>query len=262
MVAGSLAHVRAGVFGLGEAGREIASGLAQAGATVRGFDPAPVDTPDGVHRVDAPAAAVLDADIVFAVTSSADSVTALEQAFDSLPDGIVYADLATSAPGRKRELAARCGDRVAFVDVALMTTAPGRGLAIPSLACGPGAHRYAELLAAAELPIEVLDGDTGEAATRKLLRSIAIKGLAGVVIEAMRAAEAAGLAEETWANLAHQFTVMDEAFLRRLVDGTPLHAERRFHEMEAAHELLAELGIDPVMTEGTVEHLRRMRNNG
>ena len=62
--------------------------------------------------------------------------------------------------------------------------------------------------------------------------------------------------------LVEQFEMMDEAFVRRLVEGTPIHAERRFHEMQAADELLRELGIEPVMTRGTVAHLDRMRNNG
>ena len=35
----------------------------------------------------------------------------------------------------------------------------------------------------------------------------------------------------------------------------PPHAARRLHEMEAAAELLAELGVDPVMTRSTVAHL-------
>lgn len=254
-----LAGLHVGVFGLGEAGREVAGGLAAAGASVRGFDPADVATPEGVTRCDEPSAVVVDAELIIAVTASADAATALDQAFEELPDGAVYADLSTSAPARKRELAERCGGRVRFVDVALMTTAPGRGLDIPSLACGPGAPRYVEMLAPATAVIELVPGPPGTAATRKLLRSIAIKGLAGVVIESMRAAEAAGLADETWANLAEQFTVMDEAFLQRLVDGTPLHAERRFHEMEAARDLLHELGVEPTMTDGTVNHLDRLR---
>lgn len=257
-----LGGLKVGVFGLGEAGREIAGGLLAAGARVTGFDPAPVVEPAGVQRAPTPEGAVRRADLVMAVTPSADSLDALEQAFEALPADVVYADLATSAPARKRELAQRCGDRVAFVDVALMTNAPGRGLMIPSLACGPGAIRYANVLGPAGLPLEVVDGPVGTAATRKLVRSIAIKGIAAAVIESLDAAAAAGIESETWRVLVDEFAAMDESFVRRLVGGTPVHAERRFHEMEAARDLLLELGVEPTLTTGTVSHLGRMRKNG
>ena len=80
-----------------------------------------------------------------------------------------------------------------------------------------------------------------------------MKGLAAVVIESMQAAEAAGLAGETWDNIVAQLTAADEAFVRRLVAGTARHAARRVHEMEAAAELLVELGVEPTMTAATTE---------
>lgn len=261
-----LRGLRVGVFGLGEAGTEVAGGLAAAGAQVVGYDPAGVATPAGVERVDDAALAASGASLVVAVTSSADSPAALTQALDAhaqgvVPEGSIYADLATPAPSVKQALANRCTGRFSFVDVALMTTAPGRGLAIPSLASGPGAGRYAELLGPAGAPIEVVSDQPGQAATRKLLRSIAIKGLAGVVMESLDAAEAAGLRDVTWANLVGEFTAMDESFLQRLVDGTPLHAERRFHEMETAEQLMRDLDVEPIMTPATIASLDRLRTN-
>ena len=59
----------------------------------------------------------------------------------------MFADLTTSPPAAKAsrdELATNRGR--AFVDVALMAPVPGRGLATPALASGPGAERYAAAL--------------------------------------------------------------------------------------------------------------------
>jgi 3-hydroxyisobutyrate dehydrogenase-like beta-hydroxyacid dehydrogenase len=112
------------------------------------------------------------------------------------------------------------------------------------------------------MTVEYDGEEAGRSATRKLLRSVVIKGLAGLVAEAVEAANAAGLADETWANLVGQLEVADDAFLRRLVEGTAPHARRRLHEMEAAEELLRELGVDPVMTRSTVETLRRIHEGG
>jgi 3-hydroxyisobutyrate dehydrogenase-like beta-hydroxyacid dehydrogenase len=258
-----LEGVTIAVFGLGEAGSEISTDLAAAGATVRGYDPADVDDVPGVQRSIEPGAAVAGAQLVMGITASTDAANALSQALEAIPSGAVYADLSSSSPGQERELAARAGGRgLQFADVALMSTVPGKGLRTPVLVSGPGAHKYADLLAPGGGSVEVVGPDAGQAAARKLLRSIVLKGLAGVVIESMRAANSAGLGEENWGNLVDQMTEMDEAFLRRIVDGTGQHSLRRQHEMEATVEMLHELGIDPVMTEATVESLSRMSVDG
>jgi 3-hydroxyisobutyrate dehydrogenase-like beta-hydroxyacid dehydrogenase len=251
------------VFGLGEAGSLIAADLAAAGHVTRGFDPAPVDTPRRVERVDDPRRAVADADVVLAVTAAADALTAVEQATGAYRRGAVYADLSTASPARKRELAdVAARSDLSFVDVALMSTVPGKGVRTPALVAGPGAARYVDLVRGLGASVDVAGEHPGDAATRKLLRSVVMKGLAALIIESMRAAEAAGLAQETYDNIVEQLTVTDESFVRRLVEGTEPHSVRRLHEMEATAELLADLGIDPVMTSATVEHLRRTPARG
>lgn len=252
-----------GIFGLGEAGSLISADLAAAGAVVTGYDPAPQDTPPAVRRVADPAAAVTGAQLVMAVTAAADSMTALTQALDAIPPGAVYADLSTAAAQRKRDLAeVAAGRSLAFADVALMDMVPGNGVFGKSLASGPGAERYAGMLAPIGVPVEPIGAEPGLAATRKLLRSVVMKGVPALVIEAMRAARAAGLGDETWQNLIGQLTSADAAFLRTLLEGTETHSARRTAEMEAATELLESLGVDPVMTRATVESHRRMPADG
>jgi 3-hydroxyisobutyrate dehydrogenase-like beta-hydroxyacid dehydrogenase len=251
------------VFGLGEAGSLIAADLAAAGQHVRGYDPADVATPAGVERFDDPHVAVAGVDVVLALTAAADAPTALRQALDEIPGAAVYADLSTSSAAVKRQLADVAASRdVGFADVALMSIVVGNGLRTPALASGTAAAALEAVLAPLGMPIEVVGEQAGDAATRKLLRSVVIKGLAALLIEAMHAAEAAGFADETWQNLVDQFTAADELFLRRMVEGTAPHAVRRQHEMEAAAELLVDLGIDPVMTRSTAESLRRVPTEG
>lgn len=247
--------MRVAVFGLGEAGSLIAADLATAGAVVRGYDPADVGTPAGVVRCGEPADAVRDADLVLACVAAADASRAATQALDAIPDGAIYADLGTGSADLKRDLADLVGRSRPFADVALMTVVPGNGMATPSLASGPGASPYADLLAPLGAVVEVVDGEPGVAATRKLLRSVVTKGLAALIIEALRGAEAAGETEWVWGNIVDQLTVTDETFVRRLVEGTGIHHQRRLHEMEASRDLLAALGVDPVMTRSTAEHL-------
>ena len=245
------------VFGLGEAGSAIAADLAAGGLAVDGYDPAPVATPPDVVRHDDPRAAAEGAGLVLAITGAADAREALAQALDAIPAGSVYADLATASAGLKRDLAAQAAaSGLGFADVALMAPVAGLGLRTPALVSGPAAGKVVALLAPLGMPVEHAGEEAGAAATRKLLRSIVVKGLTAVVMESMRAAEAAGLGPETWDNIVAQLTAADEAFVRRLVDGTPRHAARRVHEMEAAAALLVELGVEPTMTAATSEHLR------
>jgi len=251
------------VFGLGEAGFEIATDLVEAGATVAGFDPAPVETPAGVNRHDDPASAVDGAQVVMAVTAASDARTALEQALARIPAGSHYADVSTAAPALKRDLArvaARAG--LVFTDVALMGIVKGRGARTPALASGPAAQALVELVEPLGMNIRVVGSEPGFAATHKLVRSVFMKGLAAVLIESMRAAAAAGLAEETWGEIVDEVGSADEAFLRRLIFGTQTHATRRTAEMEAAAELLTELGVAPTMTRSVIAGLKDVMHDG
>lgn len=250
--------MRIAVFGLGEAGGVIASDLGRAGAEVNAFDPAQVDTPPGVTRHDSPGSAVDGAGLVLGVTAAADSTNAILQARDRIQHGAQYADLATSSPELKRQLASIAADRgVLFTDVALMAPVPLRGVSTPALASGPGAAAFAEAINQLGGQVEVVGGEAGVAAARKLLRSVVTKGLAGLIRESLAAARAVG--EEDWArsHVLELLETTDEAFLHRLLQGTVTHAERRLAEMEAAAAFLADCGVPADMTAGTIEHLRR-----
>jgi 3-hydroxyisobutyrate dehydrogenase-like beta-hydroxyacid dehydrogenase len=250
---------RVGVFGLGEAGSLIAADLVAAGVEVHGYDPAEVGTPSGVVRHADPRETVREVGLVLAITAAADAPEALAQALDDAPRDAVYADLATGSAGLKRQLAASAaGAGLGFVDVALMAPVPGNGLRTPALASGPAAAAFVAALAPLGMPVEHAGDEPGLAATRKLLRSVVMKGLAAVIIESLQAAEAAGLAAETWDNVVAQITTADEALVRRLVQGTGQHAARRAQEMEAAVDLLTELGVEPTMTRATAAQLRQI----
>jgi len=110
--------------------------------------------------------------------------------------------------------------------------------------------------------IEVIGDRPGDAAARKLLRSVVTKGLAALVIESLEAAEAHGEMEWAWGHIAGLIASADESFVRRLISGTPHHVDRRLVEMESARAFLRDLGVGPNMTSATVESLRRIRDEG
>ena len=245
------------VLGLGEAGSAIARDLAAAGALVRGYDPA-VPAAEPVLDTASEGEAAQEAQLVLSVNSAKAAVEAFKAGLPGLLAGgqprpdVLWADLNTASPGTKRQLAVLAADAgVPFADVAMMAPVPGRGLRVPMLASGPGAVRYAALLGPLGAGIEVLDGPAGLAASKKLLRSVFYKGMAASIVEALEAARAAG--EESWLreHIAAELAAAEAATVDRITDGTRRHAVRRTAEMEAAAEMLTELGVPPLMAEAS-----------
>jgi 3-hydroxyisobutyrate dehydrogenase-like beta-hydroxyacid dehydrogenase len=246
-----------GILGLGEAGGTIAADLRAAGASVRGFDVDPATQPDA----ESAPAAVAGADLVVSLTTASEALVAARSVLDSLGPGQIYADANTSGAALKRELAALIEPTGArFADVALMAPVPGRGITTPVLASGAGAGAVAAILGPFGMPVTVLeDAEPGAAATRKLLRSVAWKGVAAVVNEALEAARAAGVEDWMRAELLGLFAGVDAGGIERMEEGSRRHAERRAHEMADAAALLRELGVEPRLAEASMGQLEALR---
>jgi 3-hydroxyisobutyrate dehydrogenase-like beta-hydroxyacid dehydrogenase len=231
------------VLGLGEAGAAISQDLIAAGVTVRGYDPVRRG-PAGIVVTSSDADACAGADLVLSLTCAHESEAAFRAAAPAARPAALYADLNTSSAGLKQriaDLAGRAG--VAFADVAMMSSVPGRGIRTPMLVSGPAAVAVAGAINQLGGDAEVLDGPAGAAATRKLVRSVFYKGMAAAVVESLRAGRAAGC--EGWLrdNIAAELAAAGPATLERLEEGSSVHAVRRADEMAAAAALLSELGV-------------------
>jgi 3-hydroxyisobutyrate dehydrogenase-like beta-hydroxyacid dehydrogenase len=258
-----VAGVNVGVLGLGEAGSAFAGGMAANGARVRGFDPAEVSIPAGVTDCITAAQAVSGADAVIALTHAADALDAAESAVGQMVPGAFYADLATGDPGLKREIAKRAREHgLRAIDGAVMSPVPLAGVATPVDVAGDDAEEFVRLLSPVGLRLTAISAEPGVAATRKLLRSVLVKGMSALVIESMRAAETAG--EADWFR-GHVFDVLghlDREYVIRLVEGNVKHSGRRVHEMAAASELLRQLGEPPLTSEATRQVLESVPERG
>lgn len=228
------------ILGLGEAGSTIGRDLVAAGVRVNGFDPACGEGPRSA------ADAVRGTEAILSLNAAAVAVEAASAAADGFGADQLYADLNTAAPAVKRAVAEVVGGAgAAFADVALMGPVPNRGLRTPALASGPGAERFAECFGALGMPVTVVGAEPGDAAARKLARSVFAKGLAASVGEALAAAEALGCEDWMAAELERTLVEADGALLRRLIEGSRVHAGRRRQEMAAAVAMLTELGVEP-----------------
>lgn len=225
-----------------------------------GFDPRP-EVGEVAKRADSPEEAVAGADAVLSLNSADAAVVAARSAGSALVAGQLYADLNSAGPQLKRELAELLEPTGAlFADVALMATVPGRGLRTPALASGPGAELFAERIGGLGMPVEVVGPEPGQAAVRKLLRSVFMKGVATAAIEALTAATAADCEDWLRAEIAGALASADGALLERFETGSRKHAARRVHEMEDASALLRELGVEPRISDASAGWLKELRD--
>jgi 3-hydroxyisobutyrate dehydrogenase len=246
--------MRAAVLGLGEAGRRYATDLAREGVAVSGYDTRAVDRPPGVTVAASVAEAVAGADLVLSLTTAAGAVDAAKAAAAHLRPETVYADLNAASPARKEAVAGELGTAL-FADVAVLAPVPRDGVRTPVLVSGPGAEAYADLLGRYGVPIELVPGGPGAASSRKLLRSVFMKGLATTVLEALAAGRAAGCEEWVRAQIAAELGDAGAALVQRLVTGTYQHAQRRLHEMTDTKSYLDDLGSPAEMTAGSIAWL-------
>jgi 3-hydroxyisobutyrate dehydrogenase-like beta-hydroxyacid dehydrogenase len=255
--------MRMAVLGLGEAGSIYARGLAERGAEVVGFDPVQPEAPTGVIRVSSVGDAVDGAELVLSLVGASAAAAALAEALPRMSSTAVFADLNTGAPEQKRGLASRAvAAGIPFADVAVMAPVPRAGIQTELLASGDGAETAVDALGGYGVPIRVVGTAAGDAAALKLVRSVFMKGLAGLVFETLAAADKIGATAEVRAQIATELGGDGDALVQRLLDGTRQHAARREHEMLDARGLLDDLGTPTWMTEGTLAWLRSLQAGG
>ncbi len=246
------------LIGFGEAGSTFARAGAW-GPRAAAFDIAP------------PRAAIMEELDVTACTSAAEalegaalvlSLVTADQALEVArtcagliaPDAL-FCDMNSVAPGTKRagsQAFRAAGKR--YVDVAIMAPVNPARLAVPLNISGPDAEEAQTLLTGLGFHKTKIVGDAvGRASAIKLTRSVMVKGLEALTAEMMLAAEAEGVADEVLSSLDASekpiswFERADYNLDRMLV-----HGRRRSAEMAEAAAMLRDLGIDPLMTDGTV----------
>jgi len=254
----SLPGPRVALVGFGEAGETFASAPGWRGET-RGWDiladRRALMGKHGVETGDDASAALRDRSFVLSLVTADQALAAAREYAPLLPEGALWCDCNSVAPATKREAAAvveRAGGR--YVDVAVMAPVNPAKLAVPLLISGPHTLAAQPLLEALGFSsIRVVGDEVGRASAIKMIRSVMVKGLEALSSECAAAAEAAGVFDEVMASLdASEKNVSwaDRVAYNR--ERMATHGARRAAEMEESAKTLQGLGVEPVMTRGTV----------
>ncbi|MAJ09767.1 NAD(P)-dependent oxidoreductase [Ponticaulis sp.] len=194
--------------------------------------------------------AVKSSDLILSLVTADQSVNAAKAASEALGSHALFLDMNSVAPDTKRE-AAKIVDAKGgrYVDVAIMAPVQPKALDVPILISGPAAGDAHNALAGLGFKnLKIAGADVGQASTIKMLRSIMIKGIEALTAECVLAADRAGALDAVLEALGGDWAERANYNLDRMM----IHGTRRAAEMEEVVRTIEGLGMQALLTSGTV----------
>ena len=270
------------LLGFGEAGSAIARGLAAEGGwrgpskpgdnaprRVIAIDPALDKDARGtalgkearrleIAISDSYSEALAEADLVICAVQGEHALDAATSAAAFMKKGAHFLDLCTvtgKMADEDRDAIEKVGGR--YVDIAVMGGFFKYGIKAPMLVAGEEAQAAVDWMNVNGFDAKYLGPKPGSASSVKMVRSVLMKGLEALGVEALVTAERQGIREEVLECLADVDLVPFREHLSSLVQTHIVHARRRWEEMGLVAQTLRETGVEPKMTVTTEQTLRR-----
>jgi 3-hydroxyisobutyrate dehydrogenase-like beta-hydroxyacid dehydrogenase len=257
--------MRVALIGYGEVGRILAEDLRAAGTSIAAYD-SKLDHAEGdamrdhalahgVTLAGSHAAAARAAEVVISAVTASQAVPVAQACASGLARGSFFLDFNSASPGAKiraGEIVNAVGAR--FVEGAVMTSVPPYRLKVPLLLGGPDAKALLPLLDQLGFAAKLSSEKLGVASATKMCRSVMIKGLEAMVIEAFTTARHYGVEDAVLASLSETFPSIDwdkqGAYLfQRVIE----HGRRRSEEMREVAVTVREAGLDAWSASATAE---------
>ncbi|MFO1086571.1 MAG: DUF1932 domain-containing protein [Reyranellaceae bacterium] len=208
-------------------------------------------------------AALSEADLVICAVQGEHALEAAEAAAPLLKKGAHYLDLCTVTGRMSDEDRApieAAGGR--YIDIAVMGGFFKLGIKAPMLAAGADVDATVAWMNASGFDAKVLGTKPGSASSVKMIRSVLIKGVEALGVEAYVTAERQGILKEVMGCMGDVDKTGFANFVGTLVQTHVVHAHRRWEEMGLVGKTLRETGVDPLMTTSTERSLRRTVDAG
>ena len=255
-----------GLVGYGEVGRILAEDLRSQDVRVSAYDlKLRSDQTGGALRDHAASHGVVlanshtdlaaQADFIVSAVTASQAVPVAQACAPAVKRGAWFLDFNSASPGAKQRAAALIdGKGGRYVEGAVMTSIPPKRIKVPLLLGGDGAEALAPLLIELGFDAKVASHELGVASAVKMCRSVMIKGMEAMVIEAFTTARAYGVEDAVLASLKETFPGIDwekqgAYFFQRVIE----HGRRRSEEVREVAETVREVGLTPWSAEGTAE---------
>jgi len=187
-----------------------------------------------------------EAEWIFSAVTADQSLQAARSMLGHLGQGAIFIDINSVSPQRKRETARLVEEAGAdYLDMAVMAPVYPRGHATPVLIAGAPAASMLPRLRELGFQADMAGEAPGSATAIKMVRSVFVKGLEAITVEALLAAEASGCFEEIFGSLSQSFPGLDwSKFPVYQVERTTRHGRRRAAEMRESGATLDALGLN------------------
>jgi 3-hydroxyisobutyrate dehydrogenase-like beta-hydroxyacid dehydrogenase len=255
-----------GLVGYGEVGRILAEDLRKQEVKISAYDTklrsdqaggALRDhaTAHGVVLAASHAALAAHADFIVSAVTASQAVPVAQACAPAVKPGAWFLDFNSASPGAKQRAAALIDDGGGrYVEGAVMTSIPPKRIRVPLLLGGRSAETLAPLLLQLGFDAKVASNELGVASAVKMCRSVMIKGMEAMVIEAFTTARAYGVEDAVLASLKETFPGIDwekqgAYFFQRVIE----HGRRRAEEVREVAETVRDAGLTPWSAEGTAE---------
>lgn len=191
-------------------------------------------------------AGLADAEWIFSAVTADQSLNAAQSILPHLGQGALFIDINSVSPGRKRETAALINETGAdYLDMAVMAPVHPKGHATPVLLAGRTAAELLGSFRELGFNADLVGEAPGSATAIKMVRSVFVKGLEAITVEALLAAEASGCFEEIFSSLSQSFPGLDwSKFPDYQFERTTRHGRRRAAEMRESGVTLDALGLN------------------
>ena len=205
----------------------------------------------GIEGAESITQAVASADLVLSLVTAGQALHSTRSLEGDVLRGAFYFDMNSVSPGTKvlAATAVRLGGG-RYVDAAIMAPVHPGALDVPLLVSGPDSVESEGVLRAAGFTdVRVVGSRIGDASSIKMIRSIIVKGIEALTIEAMLAAAEVGVVEEVLDSLDASDHSMPWAQRANYnLERVMAHGVRRAEELVEAARMLTSLGVDAHLT--------------
>ncbi|WP_342467653.1 prephenate dehydrogenase/arogenate dehydrogenase family protein [Bacillus sp. FSL W8-0629] len=214
----------------------------------------------GVQLTSSISELIKKSDLVIAAVPANKTLEVAQSVLESLKKNQLYVDVSASTPDIKKQVANEIEKQEAlFVDAAMLGSLPVNKHKVPITASGSGIDQFMKVMNAYGMNITKISDQPGDASALKLIRSIYMKGIVGLLIEFLEISKKYNVEHQVISSLSD--TIDSKSFeetMNRLVTGSALHAKRRAVELLGTIEMLDEAEIDASMSRAAQKKLERL----
>ena len=262
--------MKLGFIGFGEASYELSTGLKQEGLKgILAYDPL-WDHPTfgslvldrskqaNVELVQKAESVVKNVNVLIVAVPADKAYEVSNSLKPNIKNECVYIDVSASTPdikGKISENVKKMGG--VFVDAAMMGPLPVYKHKVPILASGDGTDTFVNLMSSYGMDITKVSDHPGDACAVKLVRSVFMKGIAGLFIEMLDAAVTFNVQDYVISSVSE--TMDSKSFeytLNRMVTGTSIHSLRRAAELEGSIQMMEEANLNTTLVKATKDKLK------